>query len=134
MSRLDYITDWKKRARRGDYCIEKLALSVHVTTRHMERYFQKMFNVSPKAWIDDLRMEDASRLLRRGTPIKEVADRIGYKYPEHFSRAFERIKGVAPSVFFAANGSTPQKCRKLAGNVGKRQVIPIASVGKRRSK
>ena len=129
MSRLDRISDWKQRARRANYCIEKLASSVHVTMRHLERYFQKAGETSPKAWIDELRMEDASRLLRRGIPIKVVAARVGYKYPEHFTRAFERVKGVAPSVFFGVNGSTPDKCRKLAGNVGKRQVIPIATLG-----
>src|SRR5262245_12256459 len=125
MSRLDAITDWKRLARRAKYCVRTLARSLQVTTRQLERYFHSTLKTTPKQWLDKLRMEDAKRLLRRGAPIKEVADRMGFKYPEHFARAFERLNGMAPSRYFRST-----KLR-LGEDVAKRQ--EMSRIGRRLS-
>jgi len=115
MSRLDRVTDWSKYVRRADYCVATLARKLNVTPRQLERHFQTTQQMTPKVWIDNIRMKDAKRMLRRGASIKEVAIRIGFRYPEHFARAFERVHGMAPSQAF------PKNVVLLPANVAKRQ-------------
>src|SRR5690349_22114975 len=97
-SRLDRISDWRKTARKAAYRVEEIARCAAVTPRELERYFLAAFGTSPKNWIDNLRMQDAQRLLQRGMMIKEVAMRVGLKHPQHFARAFKRVKGSTPST------------------------------------
>jgi AraC-like DNA-binding protein len=37
--------------------------------------------------------------------VREVANRVGYRQPAQFAKAFRREKGVAPSDFRASGGS-----------------------------
>jgi transcriptional regulator GlxA family with amidase domain len=92
-SRLDRITDWEARARKGKYRVCNLANSVKVSCRQLERYFLRVFQVRPKIWLEDLKMVDARRLWRRGLRVKDIAANTGFKNPTHFSRAFKRRYG-----------------------------------------
>jgi AraC-like DNA-binding protein len=38
----------------------------------------------------------ANQLLREGASVKETAAKIGYKYPNHFSRQFKKYWGHSP--------------------------------------
>jgi len=96
-SRLDAIADWRRIARKAKYRVDMMAEVVGVTPREIERFFSQRLRLSPKEWVDNLRMEDARRCLRRGLPIKEVAMRLGFKHAQDFSRAFIRINGAPPS-------------------------------------
>ena len=96
-SRLDAIADWKRVARKCGYRVDKIAQNVGLTTREIERYFSKRYRLSPKEWVDNLRMADARRCLQRGMTIKEVALRLGFKHAQDFSRAYGRINGAPPS-------------------------------------
>lgn len=50
--------------------------------------------------VDEARYQVACDLLTApDTRIAEVAFATGYENPSHFSRAFRRIAGVAPSDF-----------------------------------
>ena len=95
-SRLDRIMDWENLARKAGYCVDQLACTTGVSTRQLERYFSNASGLSPKAWLDQLRMADGQRLLQRGKLIKEVAQQIGFRYPQHFARAFKRIHAANP--------------------------------------
>ena len=96
-SRLDLIGDWRELTRKSGYRVEDLARSVLVTPRELERFFQG-FGISPKAWMDQLRMQDAQQLIRRGMLIKEVALILGFKHPQHFARAYKRVVGSTPTT------------------------------------
>jgi transcriptional regulator GlxA family with amidase domain len=92
-SRLDRITGWEARARKGRYRVFNLAKSAKVSCRQLERYFLRGFQVRPKVWLEDLKMVDAGRLWRRGLRVKDIAVNTGFKNPTHFSRAFKRRYG-----------------------------------------
>jgi len=96
-SRLDRVTDWRKAARNARYSVSKMANSVGVSERQLERHFPHLLGQSPKKWVDALRMADSWRLLRRGLMVKEVAARVGFKHVQDFTHAFERVYGVRPS-------------------------------------
>ncbi|WP_041318806.1 helix-turn-helix transcriptional regulator [Hyphomicrobium nitrativorans] len=46
----------------------------------------------------------AKALLREGSAITDIALELGYRDPAHFTRAFRRWTGMAPTAFRAANG------------------------------
>ena len=48
--------------------------------------------------VDDVRREHAEALLAAGTPIKEIAFRLGFSEPSAFSRAYKRWTGRAPKL------------------------------------
>lgn len=106
-SRLDRITDWESRARKGKYRVWRLAKSVGVSCRQLERYFLREFQVQPKVWLEDLKMSDAGRLWRRGLRVKDIAGNTGFKNPTHFSRAFKRRYGKTLRSSVVAASSWP---------------------------
>jgi AraC-like DNA-binding protein len=55
--------------------------------------------------VDELRLEIASReLLRADTPIKQIAERVGFSEVSAFHRAFKRWTGVTPAKYRARGG------------------------------
>jgi len=108
-SRLDRITDWKRAARNSGYCVKALARRLDVTPRQLERHFKDSCGVSPKFWCNELKMKAAERWLHRGLLVKQVAERLRYQQPHHFTRAFERWKGIPPSRARISDGETPPR-------------------------
>jgi AraC-like DNA-binding protein len=49
----------------------------------------------------------AQMLASRSLTVREVANRVGYRQPAQFAKAFRRHYGVAPSDFRAGVGRTP---------------------------
>jgi transcriptional regulator GlxA family with amidase domain len=57
---------------------------------------------SPRAHLENLRLERAARLLAESTqPVATIASEAGYADPFHFSRAFRRRFGTAPRAYRA---------------------------------
>ena len=44
-------------------------------------------------------MQRAQQLLMSGATISETAERLGFDYPQHFTRQFKKHFGVTPSEF-----------------------------------
>ena len=44
-------------------------------------------------------MQRAQQLLIGGATVSEVATRLGFEYPQHFTRQFKKHFGVTPSEF-----------------------------------
>jgi AraC-like DNA-binding protein len=49
-------------------------------------------------YVIRLRMEESKRLIET-TDLRryEIADRVGYESPEHFSKIFKKYYGISPS-------------------------------------
>ncbi len=79
--------------------IPELAREVGVSTTHFRRRFHAYTGRSPVAYIRELKMAEAQRLLREGMPIKQVADAVGYEDPFYFMRVFRAAVGTPPGAF-----------------------------------
>lgn len=80
--------------------IEALAKRVHLSPRHFSREFRDIFQMTPAAFVEYQRLDEARRrlTLRRAT-IATVAASVGFKSADAFGRAFERRFGVSPSQY-----------------------------------
>ncbi|WP_310597965.1 helix-turn-helix transcriptional regulator [Aeromonas aquatica] len=77
-----------------------MAGALHLSERQLYRLCQQHFSLAPMALLQRLRLQRAALLLAsRGDPVKEVARLCGFKNEYHFSTAFKRQHGLAPSHY-----------------------------------
>ena len=73
----------------------------HLTGRSLatfKRDFEKIFHSSPNRWIQQKRLEEAKFLIKeKGMKPSEVYLEVGFEDLSHFSFAFKKSFGVAPS-------------------------------------
>lgn len=66
----------------------------------LTKLFKEEFGLTPIAYLWDYRIAVAKKQLEfTNLPVKEIADRCGFKTIQHFSRRFEDRVGVSPAVF-----------------------------------
>lgn len=79
--------------------VSELAHASGMSPRTFGIAFAKVTGLSPKQFLNRLRLEMASELLRLGIyNVSEVADRFGFSSPYHFSNAFFKHFGQRPSL------------------------------------
>lgn len=79
--------------------IADVAAQAHVSPRHLARVWKAFTGVSPAEYILQARMDRAASLLRKGeSPIKQVAEQVGYDV-HLFTRRFTAHFGVSPAKF-----------------------------------
>jgi AraC family transcriptional regulator len=78
----------------------ELAALVNVSARHFGRLFKASTGLSPHAFMNELRVERARRLLGEGELcVAAVAAEVGFSNPSHFAAFFRRATGEAPGAF-----------------------------------
>lgn len=81
-----------------DVSIDKLASSVNLSRRQLERVFRDKAGMSPARAYDRVRMEHAKTLLLQShASTFEVALDVGFVNASHFTRTFKRVHGRTPS-------------------------------------
>jgi AraC family transcriptional regulator len=72
---------------------------------HFARLFKAATGHSPFQFVTRTRMERARELLRKTRlPIFEIADRVGYQKPSHFSARFRSVLGCSPDAYRKSAG------------------------------
>jgi len=84
--------------------INELAKRSNVSTTHFLRVFKQEFGVSPKKYINRLKIESASVLLiNTDHTIQEVCEQSGFNDIAYFNRCFKSETGFSPSQFRKTN-------------------------------
>lgn len=79
---------------------EHLAARVDLSPTHLTHLFRRLTGRSLLEYQLHLRMQEARRLLRLGEhKVREIARRVGYDDPYHFSRAFRQHVGFSPRAY-----------------------------------
>ncbi|MEM0941623.1 MAG: AraC family transcriptional regulator [Bacteroidota bacterium] len=75
-----------------------LAKKVGSNTCTLKKGFKELFGTTIYSYWKGLRLQEAKIMLcNEQISVKEVAERIGYRNPEHFTNAFKKQFGVLPS-------------------------------------
>lgn len=79
--------------------IEHIAKQHHISKSKLYRFFAK-HQLTPNAWLKQLRLDYASRLMKEkiwfNKPIIDVANGAGFNDLAHFTRSFTSFSGVSP--------------------------------------
>jgi AraC family carnitine catabolism transcriptional activator len=77
---------------------ERLAEAAGLSLRQLERLFHRHFNMTPRRYYLDLRLQRARALLQyTDLPVVEIAVASGFGSAAHFSRSYHAWSGKAPS-------------------------------------
>jgi len=87
-------------------CLEELATITHLSISALERRFKKYLGKTPKQFINEVRLENARRLLiETNNTIATIANDTGFADHSYFSRQFQKLFKQSPSVFRKAHCS-----------------------------
>ena len=76
--------------------------------------FRQTVGLAPRAFLDQVRMHRAKKLLLTGRlPLAEVARSVGFGSHRAFRRAFVRATGMTPAAYRGSGASAP--ARRLTG-------------------
>ena len=109
--RLAELPTWITSRLHRDLTVDALAERACLSPRHFYRLFKETFKSTPAAFIEQLRINEAHRLLAaRRENVESVASSVGFKSPAVFRRAFGRQLGVSPSAVL--RGGDNKKTRR----------------------
>jgi AraC family transcriptional regulator, regulatory protein of adaptative response / methylphosphotriester-DNA alkyltransferase methyltransferase len=94
----------------SDISLDDVARRVASSRRQLQRSYAEIGRTTFREHLTKVRMERAAELLgTRRLTVREVAQRVGYRQPAQFAKAFRRHQGLAPSAFRStgARGSLP---------------------------
>jgi len=79
------------------WTVPSMAARSHLSRNAFTREFGKVVGRTPADFLADVRIALAQRLLRKGRPLANVAEEVGYHSQSAFSRAFIRKVGRGPT-------------------------------------
>src|SRR3954466_11625761 len=86
----------------ADLSLDDIARRVASSRRQLQRAFAEVGRTTFRQHLARVRMTRAAELLAAGSlPVRDVAQRVGYRQPAQFAKAFRRHIGVAPSDYRA---------------------------------
>lgn len=98
----DYsLEQWRELGLKSAYSAELLSHRLKISRRQLERTLQKRLALSPQAWLNELRLVEAAKLLKIHRLVKWVAVELGFKQVSHFSLKFKLFYGLSPSRYLA---------------------------------
>ena len=98
---IDYIHDHVREA----LDLGSIARAAGLSAFHFARLFKAATGDSPFHFVTRTRMERAKELLRRTRlPISDIAERVGYQQPSHFSARFRSVLGCRPDAYRKSSG------------------------------
>ena len=85
--------------------LDEICRALHVDASNLSRLFRRFQGGSPYQYLLRCRMNRAAReFMSPGASVKEVAARLGYDDPYHFSRLFKAVHGIPPAAFRSLYG------------------------------
>lgn len=77
----------------------ELAALAGLSRYHFVRSFRRAFGMPPHAYLNQMRLLAAKRLLKEGRSPGEAAAAVGFFDQSHLTRVFKRAYGITPAVY-----------------------------------
>ena len=79
--------------------LRELSVVAGLCERAALRVFRETYGMPPYSFLTNLRVNEAKRLLRSGTPPSQAALAVGFYDQSHLNRVFARHVGLTPAVY-----------------------------------
>jgi AraC family transcriptional regulator of arabinose operon len=79
--------------------LEHAASLIPLSRDYLVRLFKKHFQIPPKEYLQQCRMNAARNILSSGASVKETAYRCGFQDELYFSRFFHQREGISPKQY-----------------------------------
>ena len=86
---------------RRDLALDDIARRVASSRRQLQRAYAEIGHTTFRAHLTGVRMDAPPTAARAALTVREVAQRVGYRQPAQFAKAFRRHHGVSPSSYRA---------------------------------
>lgn len=87
--------------------VKEMARISGFSIRRFRQLFKEIEEKTPKEYYDKMRIKKAVEMLNNtAMSIKEISSELGYSSPFHFSKAFKKAKGIAPSYYKESSSKT----------------------------
>lgn len=83
----------------GNVSLDQLAALVHFSPFHLVRVFRSETGLPPHAYMTQVRLRHAKRLIAAGLPLAQVAAETGFTDQSHLARHFKQSTGVTPGQY-----------------------------------
>ncbi|VFQ44828.1 helix-turn-helix domain-containing protein [Desulfoluna butyratoxydans] len=97
--RIDRVLDCLRENLDTPLTLETLAGHAGCTPYHLIRLFRKTLGMTPHAYLTQLRLENARRMLEQGESIANSALASGFSDQSHLTRAFRSRYGLPPGAY-----------------------------------
>jgi transcriptional regulator GlxA family with amidase domain len=83
-----------------DLSLDEVARKIATSRRQLQRIYAEVGKTTFRDQLTRVRMQRAAELLsQNGVTVREVANRVGYRQPAQFAKAFRSHHGLSPSEY-----------------------------------
>lgn len=79
--------------------LQQLCQLTNLSPYYLTRIFSSTVGIPPHAYLNQLRIVHAKRLLAENWKIAEVAQETGFTDQSHFTKTFKTLVGVTPGQY-----------------------------------
>lgn len=97
---LDKVLVYIEKNLSSDLSNPRLAEIIYMSTASMSKLFRNHLGISPSAYVSQMRVKEASRLLSHTEmSIEQIAQSTGFPNRNYFSRVFKKLSNVSPAKY-----------------------------------
>ncbi|MBU5594082.1 AraC family transcriptional regulator [Amphibacillus sp. MSJ-3] len=95
------IVEWLEQVFPKDIGLLEISQQANLSPQHLNKLFHDTFNMSTYAFLVQLRIREAKRLLLTNVDLtlKEIASRVGFNSVSHFVATFKSREGMTPKQY-----------------------------------
>lgn len=87
--------------------LKQIAATAFMSRFHYIRMFKRIYGLSPRQFLKDLRLNKGKELLKNGFNIYDVCFAVGYDSLPTFCKVFKKATGYSPKAYQDLNKSNP---------------------------
>lgn len=77
----------------------EMAGKAHISRFHFIRLFKKYYGRTPNQYLQEIRIDNAKKLLRKGKSIDDVCCAVGFVSKTSFISLFKKLTGATPLLY-----------------------------------